>query len=1206
MTQCNRKPVFSTTAGRRAALASTLALMAAMPAMAQEVQDCSLVSGVLPAACQQANSDLVVTVPVAPNQERAEGTQAPGGTGFSISRGETTLAGQPRTVIAGAPATTGAVRVQDLALDAANVQVKYDGLYDDRRLNVLTADLRTEFRAGEAVTFRTSSNYVRWIDRAEIRITPLRRGFGRPDTIVVPVAAGGIVSWTMPAGETGDYTYVLRVYDAEGRFDETAPGSIGRRDTPVAPVLNGSVIAAGEGEDRTALRNIPVTGGTVTVSGTGLPANTQAVVMGQPVPVDADGRFVTELVLPAGEQNVTVALSAPDAQGITLRRAVDIPRDDWFFTGLADYTIGQRGTSIGNGDGFSRGRLAFYAKGVIAGTTRVTASLDTGEDELGNLFDDLLTKDPRAVLNRIDADDLYPTYGDDSTTIEDAPTRGKVYLRVEQGDSSLTWGEFENRIDHSAYLSSSRDLYGAQGVYRSPQSTPDGERRVSATVYAAQPDSLPQRDELRGTGGSAYFLKRQDLVPASETVTVEIVDPVTGRVVSRRSLAASADYRIDYLQGTIILDDPLSGSAGATNVVTVGAIGEYDVNLVVQYEYVPSGGAPDGSIFGGRVEAWLPGDIVRLGFTGLNETTADADLQAVAADVHLRFSAGSYLEAEVAESRGAGFGKSISTDGGFTFDDVAGSGSDARARAVRIEGTLDLADVAPGVDGQITAYYETKDDGFTTLSEDISADQRLIGVKGEAQLTDRLALRAGYEDFRSDDGSTRESGNLDAIYAINPALTVALGISHLDEVDPGDADDTGRRTDLGFRLTRRFADDQEIYVFGQSTLNRAGGIRRNDRFGLGGLLNLSARVSLAAEISDGTNGVGARALLNYRPSDRSRYYLGYELDPNREISGVPLQGKDQGGFILGAERTINDSLSYYAENNYDLFGQYRSLIGAYGVTYTPGDRWQHTASVETGRVRDDLNGDFDRIAVSYGFAFDDGVGQTGKLRLEYRTDDHETIAARDRDTYALIGSYGYQVSPDWRFLANLDGLISSSDQADFLNGRYVEASLGYAYRPVSNDRLNLLARYTYLYDLPGVDQVSANGILGGAKQRSHLLSVDAIYEVDQNWELGGKLAYRVGETAARDSNVFTGNDAGLIALRASYTLVQDWELSAEGRMLVLPDSNAREFGGLATVYKSIGDNAKIGIGYNFGIFSDDLRDLTLDDRGLFLNLQAKF
>jgi hypothetical protein len=32
----------------------------------------------------------------------------------------------------------------------------------------------------------------------------------------------------------------------------------------------------------------------------------------------------------------------------------------------------------------------------------------------------------------------------------------------------------------------------------------------------------------------------------------------------------------------------------------------------------------------------------------------------------------------------------------------------------------------------------------------------------------------------------------------------------------------------------------------------------------------------------------------------------------------------------------------------------------------------------------------------------------------------------------------------------------------------------------------------------------------------------------------------------------------------------------------------------------------LGAGYNFGSFSDDLTDLTRDDRGLFLNITASF
>ncbi|WP_323032347.1 hypothetical protein [Paracoccus sp. (in: a-proteobacteria)] len=62
----------------------------------------------------------------------------------------------------------------------------------------------------------------------------------------------------------------------------------------------------------------------------------------------------------------------------------------------------------------------------------------------------------------------------------------------------------------------------------------------------------------------------------------------------------------------------------------------------------------------------------------------------------------------------------------------------------------------------------------------------------------------------------------------------------------------------------------------------------------------------------------------------------------------------------------------------------------------------------------------------------------------------------------------------------------------------------------------------------------------------------------------------------------------------------------EGRVLHMPSADTTDLGALAAVYRHVGENFKIGIGYNFGRFSDDLGDLTFDDRGVFLNLVGKF
>ena len=51
---------------------------------------------------------------------------------------------------------------------------------------------------------------------------------------------------------------------------------------------------------------------------------------------------------------------------------------------------------------------------------------------------------------------------------------------------------------------------------------------------------------------------------------------------------------------------------------------------------------------------------------------------------------------------------------------------------------------------------------------------------------------------------------------------------------------------------------------------------------------------------------------------------------------------------------------------------------------------------------------------------------------------------------------------------------------------------------------------------------------------------------------------------------------------------------------------SRRFGALVAVYRHINDNIKMGVGYNFTDFSDDLTHLNYDRRGFFVNALAKY
>jgi hypothetical protein len=125
-------------------------------------------------------------------------------------------------------------------------------------------------------------------------------------------------------------------------------------------------------------------------------------------------------------------------------------------------------------------------------------------------------------------------------------------------------------------------------------------------------------------------------------------------------------------------------------------------------------------------------------------------------------------------------------------------------------------------------------------------------------------------------------------------------------------------------------------------------------------------------------------------------------------------------------------------------------------------------------------------------------------------------------------------------------------------------------------------------------------------QKSHIFSIDTIYDLSRRWSLGGKYAYRLGQVSQDRVNVeYFDSSASLYVLRADWHFVHQWDVLVEGRLLDLPEAQDRRSGMLLGVYRHIGKNLKFGVGYNFTDFSDDLTDLDYDSQGFFANLIGK-
>lgn len=146
-----------------------------------------------------------------------------------------------------------------------------------------------------------------------------------------------------------------------------------------------------------------------------------------------------------------------------------------------------------------------------------------------------MDKSPESLLRRIDPDVHHPTFGDDGAVRETAPTSGRLYLELDDGRNHALWGNFEVGYLDNELAQVERGLYGGNLRYQSDSTTGFGERRLALDGFVAQPGTVQSREEFRGTGGSLYFLRRQDLLAGSERVRIELRDAAFRARLGRRT-----------------------------------------------------------------------------------------------------------------------------------------------------------------------------------------------------------------------------------------------------------------------------------------------------------------------------------------------------------------------------------------------------------------------------------------------------------------------------------------------------------------------------------------------------------------------------------------------------------------------------------------------------------------------------------------------
>ncbi|WP_460455965.1 hypothetical protein [Arenimonas alkanexedens] len=1101
-------------------------------------------------------------------------------------------------------------------------------------LNVQASGL-VEFvdgRIAKPVRFMSYSNYPAFAERQELVIyrgtdTDLVAPLA---TLPMPSTAVGEVEWNgeLPGGvrlrEGDQLSYVLRAIGSDGSVDETYPNTLtlvrpeeakrnlrqidAQADARFAG-LDAEQIADRQltesvfGQGNLRLQNIPIYGSRVRIVGEGVPAGQALSIDGRSYPVDLDRKFAAEFLLPVGKHSFDIAVGT-GADAVTRTLDVDVTGRYLFMVALADVTVSDNAISgavvpVGADDRYddvvTEGRLAMYLKGKVKGRYLVTAQVDTRENEISELFDGFLDPDARDVFRRLDPDQYYPVYGDDSTTYRDVDTQGRLYVRVDWDKSQALWGNFATGLTGTEYGQYVRSLYGGAVSWRSRASTPLGEARQSLRAFGSEAQSAPGHSEFLGTGGSLYYLRHTDLLPGSDQVVLEVRDPLTGRVETRVNLVRDVDYEIDELQGRVLLTRPLMQIVrdNLPSIIRDTPLDGFDNRLLVDYEYIPVGFSADQTTVGFNGRTWL-GDHVAIGGTYVDEQRAGEDYRLGAIDLTLQAGRGTYLKLEQASTEATSAPVFFSDNGGLSFtrlNPIAGA-RDGDARSV--EARINLLE--RGIterEWTMGAWWREVDAGFSVARQDVGLPIEEYGAEFAGQAAENLRLTGRYSEAkRGADGV--EQAQLMAEWRLAEFNQLTFELRGVTETRAGVAA-TGSLAAV--RYSHRIGEAFDLYGIGQVTLDDDGGsYEGNDAFTLGGKYLFGNLSSVGAELTTGERGDAASVNAEYRLSDLHSVYGSYTHSTDT-TAGDPLYGASPTGLTFGQRWRVSDQVNLFNESQFLKTRQESGIAHTYGMDFYPGLGWTLGFTLQKGELESSM-GLVDRRAVSVSAGrTDQDVNWSSKL--EYRED----TGFEERTQWVSANRLNWRLNDDWRIAARFNYGDTEDAIDPAADARFIEGGVGFAYRPAANDRLALLGKYTYLYDLSSLGQDT----LADFDQRSQILSLEGIYRLNPHWELAGKLAHRSGEARlARSVGPWFDTTADFAAVQTRYNLLEKWDALAEYRWLRVDESDSERAGWLVGVDRHLGDHFRLGIGYNFTSFSDNLTVLDYDQKGWFLNVTGTY
>lgn len=415
----------------------------------------------------------------------------------------------------------------------------------------------------------------------------------------------------------------------------------------------------------------------------------------------------------------------------------------WIMVGFAEGSIGyntikkhQESLHDAKEGVVSKGQVSFFAKGSIRADWLLTIAYDTDKD----------TKNAR-YFGIIDPNTYYTIYNDDTTQAYDAASRKKLYIKLENNEFNILFGDFNTDLSATKLTQYSRTFTGIKSEYHN--------EHIDTKVFAAYTDQVFQRDELRGDGTSGYYyLKSKPVITNSEKISIEVRDRYRNEIIlSTKELQKYRDYDIDYNLGRLYFREPVYSVDGSFN----------PIYIIVKYE--TKGDGSKHYTYGGRGAVKFKDGDVEAGSTYVSEDIGTGKNEMMGVDTTVKLGTDTTFKAEYAKTKNTKDGEVTSGDAKLVEIEHLSSGLYVRGYYREQDNSFGLGQLSSQLGGtrKIGMDAVKTFDNRTSLKVSAYRDSDLLTDKDydvvESKLQIDKTLWSAYAGYRYADSSNTDPVN---------------------------------------------------------------------------------------------------------------------------------------------------------------------------------------------------------------------------------------------------------------------------------------------------------------------------------------------------------------------------------------------------------------------------------------------------------------